>query len=69
MNCPKCNGERIEASRSFQPIRDATQYRLTCLDCGVSWAQRRGWRRMPDSSAVDEWANVTFVERGRSHER
>lgn len=66
MNCPKCNGERIEARKSgvSRLMRDATQYRMECLDCGETWAQKRGWRRVPGGEETpSEWANVTFVKR------
>lgn len=66
MNCPQCQGTRIEARRGVRRwlMRDATPYVLICGDCGTIWGAVRGWRGVPDGEeAPDEWANVTFVEK------
>lgn len=62
MNCPQCNGTRIEARHpGMEFLMDATEYRMRCGDCGAEWKALLGWRA-PDPA----WANVTFVEREES---
>ena len=62
MNCPQCNGERIEAENAaFQLARDVHEYRLRCLDCGHRWARRHGTMRRPTAEWEAEWANVVHV--------
>lgn len=64
VNCPKCNGERIEAWMcELQSMMDVCEYDMTCRNCGHEWRFEEGTMVIPTEMEQAEWANVTFVKK------
>ncbi len=68
MDCPKCGEDKIAATKSMRPMRDATYYSMECGDCGHKWRAMRGWRRRAAGDGVD-WSNVDFIPSKRDIKR